>query len=214
MSRRKPKIDPYATLGVSETATRDEIKRAYRNKAKATHPDAQGSHEEFVALERAYATIGNEEARKKYDATGTDARETSFEEKASAVLYKVFIDAVTMIENVETVNLVDAVRRNIKQNMKDIPEKAANLRQSAVKFRTAAKRVKSKDAVNKLASILNGHAEQLDFQARAQEEEVAMGLELLKQLDALEYETDEISTNSIFFSMNSAEFIFKQFPTR
>ncbi|HEX2765416.1 MAG TPA: J domain-containing protein [Candidatus Limnocylindria bacterium] len=34
------KIDPYATLGVPRTASRDEIARAYRRLAKRYHPDA------------------------------------------------------------------------------------------------------------------------------------------------------------------------------
>jgi len=32
-------IDPYAVLGISRTATGDEISKAYRNKAKEHHPD-------------------------------------------------------------------------------------------------------------------------------------------------------------------------------
>ena len=33
--------DPRKVLGVSETASQDEIKRAYRRKAKECHPDLQ-----------------------------------------------------------------------------------------------------------------------------------------------------------------------------
>ena len=32
-------LDPYATLGVSKTATADEIKKAYRKIARTEHPD-------------------------------------------------------------------------------------------------------------------------------------------------------------------------------
>jgi hypothetical protein len=41
-------------LGLAWPATADEIRSAYREKAKALHPDAGGNAEEFVALQRAY----------------------------------------------------------------------------------------------------------------------------------------------------------------
>ncbi|MFN2431315.1 MAG: molecular chaperone DnaJ [Gemmatimonadota bacterium] len=63
--------DYYGLLGVSETASADEIKKAYRKLAKQHHPDAnQGSpaaQDRFKAVSEAYAVLGNEGKRKKYD---------------------------------------------------------------------------------------------------------------------------------------------------
>jgi len=42
-----------AVLGITQGATRDEIRRAFRARAKIVHPDAHGTDEAFVALRAA-----------------------------------------------------------------------------------------------------------------------------------------------------------------
>ena len=44
-------------LGVTPTATKREIKNAYRRKARKLHPDAGGSEDEFKLLHEAYRTL-------------------------------------------------------------------------------------------------------------------------------------------------------------
>jgi molecular chaperone DnaJ len=63
--------DYYAALGVSSSATQDEIKKAYRRLAKKHHPDANQSDakaaEKFKEISEAYNVIGDAEKRKQYD---------------------------------------------------------------------------------------------------------------------------------------------------
>lgn len=63
-------MNPYAILGVSTTATDQEIKRAYRNLVKRYHPDKrlpQSSHEQIVAINHAYDILSSPEKRTQYD---------------------------------------------------------------------------------------------------------------------------------------------------
>jgi len=46
-----------AVLGIAEDATDDEVRRAYRARAKATHPDHGGSAEAFEAVTAAVAAV-------------------------------------------------------------------------------------------------------------------------------------------------------------
>ena len=59
--------DYYAALGVSKTATADDIKRAFRRLASQYHPDRGGDTKKFQAIQEAYATLGDEQKRAEYD---------------------------------------------------------------------------------------------------------------------------------------------------
>ena len=59
--------DPYQTLGVSQNATQDEIKKAYRKLASATHPDKGGDTKKFQDIQAAYAILSDEQKRAQYD---------------------------------------------------------------------------------------------------------------------------------------------------
>lgn len=60
----------YEILGISSTATKDEIKKAYRKLALQYHPDKNKSsdaHERFIEINEAYLILYDDEARAKYD---------------------------------------------------------------------------------------------------------------------------------------------------
>lgn len=64
--------NPYAALGVSPDASADEIKKAFRKKATALHPDRNdGGDEEFQAVGQAYEILKDPEKRREFDLTGT-----------------------------------------------------------------------------------------------------------------------------------------------
>lgn len=62
--------DLYDVLGVKPDATHDEIRAAYRQRAKQTHPDGGGSEAEFLKVSHAHRVLGDDNLRARYDKTG------------------------------------------------------------------------------------------------------------------------------------------------
>ena len=57
----------YNILGVNQTASQDEIKRAYRKLAAQHHPDRGGDTKKFQEIQAAYDTLGDPDKRAAYD---------------------------------------------------------------------------------------------------------------------------------------------------
>ena len=70
LQREKPQ-DLYAILGVSPSATQQQLKDAYYKLSLQYHPDrnmgSSEAHQKFTALTEAYSVLGQYEQRKKYD---------------------------------------------------------------------------------------------------------------------------------------------------
>ena len=69
--------DPYKVLGVAKTASKDEIRKAYRKLAKKYHPDMNpgdaSAEAKFKEASAAFALLNNDEERARYDRGEIDA---------------------------------------------------------------------------------------------------------------------------------------------
>src|SRR3712207_2147618 len=69
--------DPYDVLGLSRSASEQEIKRAYRKLAKENHPDRHGGDKKaqgkFAEINAAYEILGDKDKRAQFDRGEIDA---------------------------------------------------------------------------------------------------------------------------------------------
>lgn len=61
--------DLYGVLGVPRNATFDEVRSAYRTRARSAHPDAGADPADFARLHDAYVVLSDPAERMRYDAT-------------------------------------------------------------------------------------------------------------------------------------------------
>jgi DnaJ-class molecular chaperone len=79
--------DPYSLLGVKKDAGADEIKAAWRSKAKSLHPDHNqddpGATMRFAEVGQAYEVLKDPERRKRYD-TARETHQTIMQQREAA----------------------------------------------------------------------------------------------------------------------------------
>jgi len=118
-------VDHYKVLGISENATSDEIKAAYRRKLLKNHPDknpgSASAHNETVAIILAYKILSDEGKRSEYDKVRSYERRSKIE-VADTTKQREYAEARARYQETED-EVRERVRKRIYESLGVRPKK-------------------------------------------------------------------------------------------
>ena len=169
-------IDLYQLLGLKRAATRDEVRKAYRRKAKSSHPDSGGSEEAFNALTAAHDVLADAKRRERYDSTGEieQARPDNFDGSAIEVIAQKLGMIIHAEQELTSLDIGAVIEQAIREDIALRKSSIANQRRAVERAAALRARVKRKanNADNMLARVLDWHESSAQDHVKKNEEAV------------------------------------------
>jgi curved DNA-binding protein CbpA len=156
----------YETLGVSKTASKADVKRAFRKKAKSAHPDAGGTAEDFAKLSKAYRILSDPQLRLTYDTTGNAEPEPDNDEVLGLQIALQAVEYVLAVCERRamdpcSINVIKDARTKIEQDIAGIEKVIAGIRKTIRKAEKLLSRFKAKKGkVNRIEPLIQGRIAQ------------------------------------------------------
>jgi len=176
----------YEKLGVSPTATAEEIKRAYRQKAAETHPDKGGRDKEFAEIGKAYETLKNPERRLLYDATGQDNR-PPIEVEVQNTLLAAFNSALSQQGDIE---ILAFVRKGFDQYLTEFPAQIEELNKKRNKLAVKREKITAK-GVNLVHQLIDAEIQRIDAGISQMEHQRDLSIKCKEALECYEEDWEE-----------------------
>jgi curved DNA-binding protein CbpA len=165
-------FDPYKVLGVPRDADAPTVRKAYRRKAKATHPDAGGDREAFQQAARAVAILDDPAKRERYDRTGSvedDPVQSPYHDALAIIMPIIAAGVQAWATNPDLMQDLEA-----RPVMADLLDALAKMRSGQLaevdkaqrgidKLRKLAKRTRRKDGTTSpIARAMEGEARRIE----------------------------------------------------
>jgi DnaJ-domain-containing protein 1 len=153
--------DLYQILGLGRAAAQDEIQKAYRRKAKDSHPDVGGSVQAFGELSTAYAVLSDPGRREQYDRTGEidPPRLNNLDASAVEIVAQKLGLIIHAEQDVTSMDIAALIEQSVREDIDQRKAGVAGLKRAIVRTARLRDRVrrKAKGEDNMLARVLDWH---------------------------------------------------------
>ena len=143
----KKNVNYNEILGVGDNASDEEIKRAFRKKAKEHHPDIGGDPDFFCKYAHAYAILTG----KKNEST------PDVDYEAIRAVSQLFREIVIQQQgkNPDEINIIGIMRANIKERLKNLDIEEEQCNRFIAYLQVVSAKIKRKDGENFLKSVVD-----------------------------------------------------------
>ncbi|MFA7287633.1 MAG: DnaJ domain-containing protein [Melioribacteraceae bacterium] len=177
----------YDKLGVDKGASAEEIKDAYKEKAKKLHPDKNGGDgKEMAEVNHAYLVLRDPAKRDKYDATGQEYEE-SFDVKFAGFVNTIFMKLVD-IEDVDTRDLVGLFKNQANLHIKKLCGVKEELEFKKKKCEKVFNRL---GGDNRIGNVVSMNIDMFKSEISKMEEEIKFMEECFEVISHHNYKFDE-----------------------
>ena len=156
----------YDELGIPDNASTDDVKKAFRDRSKQTHPDRGGSAQEFDRVRKAALVLLNPQKRQHYDQTGDSGEEQPQAASRHLQMLEQMLHMLVLDEGDDSRNLLVLMRQRLKECRENTKTQMAKLRAASKKVKRLQKR---------LAKVKAG-TDELGLIFKRQEAGIAAGL--------------------------------------
>lgn len=196
------KEDLYEILDINETATKKDIKKAYRKKAKTHHPDQGGNSDKFAEINKAHAILIDDKKRKLYDETGqTDENlKSKIAGAAHDRLSKFFLEIVAKKkEEIFQTNIIDLMEKNIFNFREQCEGIISAAKKEETHLRKIKKKVKYKGrSINLFSAILEDKIKQCKLTIYQAEFDIKIFNKMSKVLKNFEFKFDKVEIEASY----------------
>ena len=142
--------DLYDLLGLRKGAKRDEIDKAYRDKAKRHHPDVGGDTAQFQAIAEAYMVLSDPRKRERYD-RGENPNKREPEEPGALEAIQAFLAVAKQAAgSFSRIDMIHKAIVNVSVEVQEIQEQIKVLGKGIKNVKQIQKRLVHKDSENSL----------------------------------------------------------------
>ena len=197
------KIDLYKILDINETATKEEIKKAFRKKAKSCHPDHQGGNsDKFSEINEAHAILINDKKRKLYDETGQtdDNLKSKIIGAAHDRLSKFFLEIIAKKKDaIFQTDIINLIEKNIFNFIKQNEGIIYDMKNEEKHLKKIKKKIKYKGRnVNLFSVILEDKIKHCKFTIYQAKFDIKIFNKMSKMLKDFEFKFDKTEINNSY----------------